>query len=405
MANNILNLKKNAVFQLSLSSKELFHSNFLYWLGMDEDLKKFFIAVIKGMCGLDLTGVAYVVKREYKNFDLCICERTTIDSISEEVDAEESDSSEEEAIPGKILLVLENKFKSIPYKSQLDEYRKKACDHNCSIRKNTEKKEQGKHRLSVKADENLDKPELLLLTLVDDFLQKKDVEDEGIWDIKSYKDYVEILKKHLDILSSVDGFKKQMIEKYIEFVECFSEYISNKANKMMYIDEHSDPDLVHLRMDDVWQKLFFTKMIQQFLAVSDVQEYTFGGDHTIVFKEDNLFLSSGLLHGVGYCQWMYRIRKDIIYIIQLQGYSYRRGYVVKLKNKGKDRKKNIDQANEIVRNELGEASKMRYAFNNKDQSIFIYENDVNLKKGIQISEFIEMMKEDLKNAVHLKKII
>ena len=32
-------LKGNAIFQLSLSSKELFHSNFLAWLAEDENTR------------------------------------------------------------------------------------------------------------------------------------------------------------------------------------------------------------------------------------------------------------------------------------------------------------------------------------------------------------------------------
>lgn len=50
------------------------------------------------------------VKREYKNFDFSICEKIIND--------EESETE-------KIRLVLENKFKSIAYKAQLDNYKKK----------------------------------------------------------------------------------------------------------------------------------------------------------------------------------------------------------------------------------------------------------------------------------------
>lgn len=55
------------------------------------------------------------VKREYKNFDFSICEKIINDEESE---------------TGKIRLVLENKFKSIAYKAQLDNYKKKVDDLN-----------------------------------------------------------------------------------------------------------------------------------------------------------------------------------------------------------------------------------------------------------------------------------
>lgn len=67
-------LKDNPIFQLSLASKELFHSNFLYWLGVNEHLKGFFVQVIFGLSDgvVNLSGMSYVVKREQGKFDFCI---------------------------------------------------------------------------------------------------------------------------------------------------------------------------------------------------------------------------------------------------------------------------------------------------------------------------------------------
>ena len=109
------------MFHLSLSSKELFHSNLLAWLAEDPDTKDLFVEVLK-LFGLEdlqakkladgIRGNEYMVLREYKNFDFCICEKLK----------NWKEDSEEEYVPGRVVLVLENKFKSIPYEVQLKGY-------------------------------------------------------------------------------------------------------------------------------------------------------------------------------------------------------------------------------------------------------------------------------------------
>ena len=68
-------LKDNPMFQLSLASRELFHSNFLMWIAQDEDLKPFFLNLLKKLCGDNFKlPDHYVCLREHKNFDFCIAE-------------------------------------------------------------------------------------------------------------------------------------------------------------------------------------------------------------------------------------------------------------------------------------------------------------------------------------------
>ena len=111
-------LNNNPIFQLSLSSKELFHSNFLAWLAEDKNTQALFKKILSTWLGedtFDYNTDCMEVKREYKNFDFSICEKIINDEESE---------------TGKIRLVLENKFKSIAYKAQLDNYKKKVDDLN-----------------------------------------------------------------------------------------------------------------------------------------------------------------------------------------------------------------------------------------------------------------------------------
>ena len=117
-------LKTSAMFKLSLSSKELFHSNFLEWLSnVDQE-------AFKGLI-LDMAGIeedyewpkVWRVKREYNNFDLCV---VAYDQYSEDTENEKVDDDED----FRILFVIENKVKSIPYKEQLERYTQEAEDKN-----------------------------------------------------------------------------------------------------------------------------------------------------------------------------------------------------------------------------------------------------------------------------------
>lgn len=93
-------LKESPMFQLSLASKELFHSNILAWIGSWEGYDKGpnhpFRQMMSKLGALhavapDSWGEDWYVAREYKNFDLCV-----LDSIPEDfVESEDSDDSEE----------------------------------------------------------------------------------------------------------------------------------------------------------------------------------------------------------------------------------------------------------------------------------------------------------------------
>ncbi len=96
------NLIGSPMFNLSLSSKELFHSNFFAWLGNNPDTNGFFTNVINALVyGLNLQpGGNWTVEREDQHFDLCIKDKNK----------------------NQYLLIIENKVKSIPIKKQLDDY-------------------------------------------------------------------------------------------------------------------------------------------------------------------------------------------------------------------------------------------------------------------------------------------
>lgn len=102
-------LKKSPMFNLSLSSKELFHSNFLYWLSTLNN-GDIFKGMVKVCFGVDGLPDGYEIKREYNNFDLCVVKK------------ENEVNKNKTRIVEKLLLVIENKVKSIPTIEQLQKY-------------------------------------------------------------------------------------------------------------------------------------------------------------------------------------------------------------------------------------------------------------------------------------------
>lgn len=186
------NLTQSPMYNLSLSDKELFHSNFLAWLGNNDDTKPFFLKVIKKLSGIDLNQYDnWTVLREYKNFDLCIIEK-----IKEE--------GKEDIIGYRYILVIENKVKSIPRKDQLDKYVGKIKELN--VNKDDTKKLQ-----------------FLLLTLANEFPDKKSIVDEKIWKIKTYKDLAAEMEKQKD--SVQDQYHKSLIKDYIEFINNLNDLV------------------------------------------------------------------------------------------------------------------------------------------------------------------------------------
>ena len=127
-------LDDSPLFKLSLSSKELFHSNFLEYLSSVNP--KSFERLINKMAGLPEDydwPDNWSVLREYHNFDLCVVEQVEYcDDNYEKDDTENSEDELTEDVKAeyRILFVIENKVKSIPYEKQLKQYSKEAEDLN-----------------------------------------------------------------------------------------------------------------------------------------------------------------------------------------------------------------------------------------------------------------------------------
>ena len=163
-------LKKSAMFNLSLSSKELFHSNFIDWLISvnKEGMSKVFSNLLKPESEIKIKDC----NREQNNFDLYInCE----------------DGSS---------IIIENKFKSIITEEQLEKYNKK-------LGGNTSKK--------------------LLLSL-NSSAHERELAIEKDWRLINYTQ----LSDELEKLTMTDKYHQQLVEDYCSFVKEVSEYFLDK---------------------------------------------------------------------------------------------------------------------------------------------------------------------------------
>ena len=89
------------MFNLSLTNKELFHSNFLAWFGnMYKSEFKKLVEELLGPGSWPADVLDYKIDREFMHFDICV-----------------KDSHDRPRI------VIENKVKSVPTQGQLDRYR------------------------------------------------------------------------------------------------------------------------------------------------------------------------------------------------------------------------------------------------------------------------------------------
>ena len=221
----IRELNASPIFNLSLSSKELFHSNFLAWLGNNPITKDYFAEVIKDLVNdSDLFPPGdWTVKREDKHFDLCIREDTKRGKGT-----------------GKYLLIIENKVKSIPIKRQLDEY--------------VQKKVRGKG----------DHTKYLLLTLTEGFAHKtkidKAIKTKGSpnnWIVKTYKELASSMLNKLRMVN--DTYLHSILTDYIGFIENLDALVRQWQNEQYFAQEWNDIP----KLKDIHAKIQFSRYCEK----------------------------------------------------------------------------------------------------------------------------------------------
>lgn len=217
---NLRKLKDSPLFILSLGSKELFHSNFLYGL-----INAGVLGTLDGknITGRELFTKAFNIisekpvvptgnweaKREKMNFDLSLWENEKVVS-----------KKGKEEIKEKCVLVIENKMKSVPRASQIQDYQNKFKDKNESV------------------------PNFVLLTLMENFPDREKIEGLGC-EILSYRQLAYQLAYEIKNIKFSNEYFHLLIEDYCNFVLLLSgigedDKISKKKNLMLDFDKQFD---------------------------------------------------------------------------------------------------------------------------------------------------------------------
>lgn len=228
MENKIKILKDSPMFHMSLHSKELFHSNFLAWLGEDMELREVFLNVMEAIGitpeYLKSWGNNFVILREKFKFDLLIKAPDTT-----KIDKKGQVSSNND---GEFFLVIENKIKSIPKSDQLEKYSIKLENSKVNLNQNFKK---------------------LLLSI-----EKYDGAHTADWETVTYSQIIEGLEK--PVKSNISQYKKDIISDYTRMLKALIAILSNiKVDKdETFLTGNTEnqlrKDLEALRIEDLYDK-------------------------------------------------------------------------------------------------------------------------------------------------------
>lgn len=202
---NINLLKESPMFNVSLASKELFHSNFIDWVITikPESMSILFSNLLKNKIKI------INCNREKNNFDLYI-------------DCEDNKQ-----------IIIENKFKSIIGEDQLIRYNEKLKDKNS---------------LNV----------LLSLNLTN---YEKDLSKKYNWIAISYSELSSELKK----IIFKNKYHQLIVKDYCEFIDEISKYFLNRDFSGHKIKEmYKEYELLsEIKLHDVYQKILFNYILQK----------------------------------------------------------------------------------------------------------------------------------------------
>lgn len=302
-------LQELPVYHLSLADKELFHSNFLAWLGINPKTKEYFIHIIEVLIGnkidwseafiKDDNSENFKVEREFRKFDLCILKK------------EHKNRGKDPWIP---VLVLENKNKSIPYIEQLKNYSDTVLN------------------LYGKETKNVT---FILLSLAEDFVDKKTITEDGTWKIKTYCELHDAMSDNVSkrLLSRTSELEKSLINNYIEYIDKLhalaTNLLPNATNCDYFLPDEVTKSLKEYRLQDLSEKLRYSKFAAELKNTLEQMPFEVSTD----FKKGcadagigKVFVNSGYTSrggGGGFFEVAVKIHKDYVLKIQVQGEYYR----------------------------------------------------------------------------------
>lgn len=344
-------LKKSPLFHFSLHSKELFHSNFLAWLGMDIELRQIFKKLIEAL-GIDEKiidswGEDFEIKREFHDLDLII--------KAPDIDKK----------PGEWYLVIENKVKSVPNDSQLENYTgkiKKYCGNQNDVIK-------------------------ILLSL-GEYERKLPYG----WREVNYSKIISALENNICLVC--DCYKRRIIYDYISMMNTLIEITNTisirETEKFVY---QPTDEIETLRIDDLLVKRRASLLADYFTSAT------------------GFYFNAGYSNKSAIIETVVEMENDIKMGVQIQGNQYRHYIYGKINEKdivslshdflAFDRKNFRDKMIERFPNIFedkkvkGEAGKPYCSYNkNKEGETFWYQYVV-IKSDTTISEIKDCLDKDL----------
>lgn len=303
-------LIKSPMLYLSAGSKELFHSNFLYWIGKTN--RVLFENIINEIINENMVWPTnWEIRREYKNTDISIVyNKETGKTVKGHPVTKEY-----------AFLVLENKVKSLATRKQLLEYEEKfdgLFENGCRY---------------------------ILLSLAKDYAELSDI-DNTCWQITHYDKLAQAITKYAPQYAK-DG-DLVYINDYCKYIANLSELVGSWMidENTKHLQKHLD--LKEMRINDLYEKLHYSQMVQMLVAkledIDDTLRKKYGTNDEgsspgvccgISNFEDitsgkygimqHIFISSTLSHAIGLIDVKIKIAADTCFVIQLQGNRYCHG--------------------------------------------------------------------------------
>lgn len=268
----ITELKKSPLFNLSLSSKELFHSNFIAWICENYQISFGEILANHFAEKFNFSEKKIIkVQRETRNLDL------TIEFNS-------------------IKIIIENKVKSVPDRQQLIDYKGKSNSNNIFV----------------------------LLTIIKPSFELKDLG----WELLTYRDLGTLLS---DLINKItDDYHKKLIQDYIYFINNLSDLIkplSLNIEESYYDFYSSDYNLFkEIRLHDLYIKYNYAELvkeIEKYLKSNLIsKEVKIGKRYSHETNKNKVVISTTLVNGKGVINIDFSDQDEIIYGIMLDGGRY-----------------------------------------------------------------------------------
>lgn len=282
-------LSQSPLFQLSNGAKELFHSNFLYWLSLAD--WKAFLSVMRKLAGVSSFSWEshyspgqnnLEVRRESNHFDLSIFIKQGKSWLP--------------------VLVLENKVKSLPDFQQLVVYQNQA------------------YKMCKSAHCNIT---FILLSLIPPFVNRP----QGFaWSCKSYQD----LSGALQQVKLSNHYYQTILTDYVSFVDALHQWttscltISGQGNYNTYI-LGGNAVVEKMRLADLQQKIYYAQLLN--MLIQKLNQAGIHNEIAEISKVSNpgVYLNTGYSHGYGSLDAMVRHQNYSIGV-QLQGDKYEHSF-------------------------------------------------------------------------------